>query len=245
MLELTIISIIKRVPSKSGVTEPYICKCDDGRDYFAKGFYAGAQECIRELIAAEIGTRFGLRIPPFGVARTTEFYNSFKFKEIAAESNGLRGMPAFVSQRIDNCIDYVPSRRVSDNDKQLEYSRILFFDWWLQNPDRTKGHTNLLEQTDTEKVHVIDHNMVLNNDVEENLDDFISSHVFGEYADLDTFLPEAHKQKLDEILSSWNEIANLVPDEWVELCSDEHILDRMKNILNRYNTKPERFWKTR
>lgn len=243
MLDLSVTAILRRVPEKSGVTEPYICKCDDGRIYFAKGYSVGAQECIRELVAAEIGTRFGLPIPPFGVASTTDFYNSYN--DLPLDFRGLREMPAFVSQKIENCIDYIAANKPYRREKQAEYSRILFFDWWIQNPDRTKGHPNLLEQPATGQVYVIDHNMVLNNDVDDSLEEYVSEHVFGEYADLYTFLPCTYKLELDEIMSSWNEIASLVPDKWLELCSDDNILDSMKDILNRYSDETASFWKAR
>lgn len=243
MLELEIKSIIKRVPSKSGVTEPYICECNDGRTYFAKGYSAGAIECIRELIAAAIGTRFGLPIPPFGVAKTSGLYTSID--DIPVDFKGLRGMPAFVSQKIDNCVDYIAMNKPFKSEMQLLYSRILFFDWWIQNPDRTKDHSNLLEHTENGQIYVIDHNMVLNNDVHDSLDAFVSSHAFGGYADLYTFLPDTYKDEMDRVLSSWDEIVNMVPDEWVELCSERNIFDNMKNILNRYNVEPASFWKAR
>ena len=240
MLNLILKTIVKRVPETSGVTEPYICECDDQEIYFAKGSSAGPMECVRELVAAEIGTRFGLPIPQFGIAETNEFYTLFK--NLSFELKGLQGMPAFVSRKIDNCIDYIAAKKPFRKDRQLEYSKILFFDWWIQNPDRTKAHPNLLEQVDTGNIYVIDHNMVLDNAVHESLDEYISNHVFGEYADLYTFLPDTYKPNMDQILSSWNEIANRVPDKWLEKCSDEHILDKMKGILNRYNDDST-FWK--
>ncbi|MBQ7178864.1 MAG: hypothetical protein IJS08_15720, partial [Victivallales bacterium] len=178
-------NVIFRVPIECGVLEPYKCRCNDGRYYYVKGQYAGAQECIRELVCAEIGHRFGLPVPEFGIVDTKDISNSNP--EIG---KSLQGMPAFGSLEVKGCTEYLCKENTSKTSKEI-YSKILFFDWWVQNPDRTKGHTNLLKTPDG-RIWVIDHNMALCNGIGENIEAFKNEHALGDFGELFTFQPETY-----------------------------------------------------
>ena len=100
-----------------------------------------------------------------------------------------------------------------------------------------------MKKVDTGEVYVIDHNWVLVEDFKESIEQFVSSHVFGECEDLYTFRPETYQSEMDDIMLSWDEIAGRIPEAWLELCTNADILNSIRRILNRYKTNPEEFWK--
>ena len=62
-MNVRIVEIIGR--STQGITLPFLCRGDDGKQYFVKGNGAGRRALISEWLAGHIGQRLGLSIPPF------------------------------------------------------------------------------------------------------------------------------------------------------------------------------------
>ena len=62
-MTVRIIEVIGR--SVQGITRPFICRGDDGLQYFVKGNGAGRRALIAEWMAGQVGVRLGLPIPTF------------------------------------------------------------------------------------------------------------------------------------------------------------------------------------
>jgi HipA-like kinase len=66
---IRIVEIITR--SEQGITRPFLCRGDNGLQYFVKGHGAGRRALIAEWIAGNIGKRLGLPIPERSGGGTT------------------------------------------------------------------------------------------------------------------------------------------------------------------------------
>lgn len=91
---------------------------------------AGSSALISELIAAEIGTRMGLSIPPFAVVTGIEIDIPM------LDHHGHILPPAFFSKHIEG----VPSDGTDEFIKRMEHhgdlARLIVFDTWIRNCDR-------------------------------------------------------------------------------------------------------------
>ncbi len=64
-MTLLITEIIYR--SEQGITQPYICRADDGEIYFVKGRGAGRRSQICEWISGHLAQQFALPIADFAL----------------------------------------------------------------------------------------------------------------------------------------------------------------------------------
>lgn len=91
---------------------------------------------------------------------------------------------------------------------------ILLFDLWVHNEDRTLsefgGNSNLLWQN--KKLHVIDHNLIFDDDFNQN--DFWKLHVFRQANDFDLVERSNYQNKMQQVLKTWLSILDLIPQEW-------------------------------
>lgn len=124
---------------------------------------------------------------------------------------------------------------------------VWLFDWWVQNPDRTRGNTNLLWDTANQSLVIIDHNMAF--DAELNPETFLESHVFaGQRAAIagDLFLQQEYTARLQAALPAAKQAIEAAPGEWLWENPELDVptaFDREAalNILSRCNT--EELWK--
>lgn len=80
--------------AKQGVTEPYICRCSDGNEYFVKGKDAGRSSQIYEWVAGSLGKALGLPIPHFDIVHVDEAFLQ------VPEFSGIGAGPAFASRKM-------------------------------------------------------------------------------------------------------------------------------------------------
>ena len=156
--------------SEQGVSKPFICTASDGQWYFVKGMNTDRQSLINEWLCAHLAREFGLPIPTFHLLYLTgEHYEHVKpaHKEI-----GMGYM--FGSQRRDG-VDWLEKHHVSRIGASLKKD-ILVFDRWVQNTDRTDGNPNLIFDTLSSELSVIDHNLAF--DGQFNDKSFLQHHVF-------------------------------------------------------------------
>ena len=64
-MPIEIIEVIRR--STQGVTEPFICRGDNGKIYFVKGKGAGRRSLVAEWIAGHLAIALGIPIAPFSL----------------------------------------------------------------------------------------------------------------------------------------------------------------------------------
>jgi hypothetical protein len=170
----TVAEVIRRVDQ--GMTRPYLCRADDGCEYFVKHGALPPSQRVAEWLASTVAKPLGLPIAPFSLIRIPEELN-------CAGAPWLRELGAgvgFGSQK-----QLAREFAVGDIDRvePMLAAKIAAFDWWVRNSDRNLsnlgGNVNLLWQTgvDPAGLVVIDHNMAF--DAKFSADEFLESHVFA------------------------------------------------------------------
>lgn len=225
-----IVDIIDRM--QQGQCEAVLCMADDDQRYVVKSENAGRLALVREWVASSIGRDMGLPIPPFEMASVD---SSLARYMVHPEAKALARCPAFASQFVEQAIQ-LPPTAVNDVDSALR-ARVLLFDWWVMNGDRTDGNPNLLWLAHKKSLHVIDHNLAF--DLTEDAADFWEHHIFRHdrnlwNADFQRETKPIMRRILDMLPKAW---ANL-PEEWTDRC----ILtpEQVETILRRYENQD--FW---
>ena len=236
-MRITLTEIIGR--SSEGVTRPFFCKCDDGYLYYVKGNYAGRRTLISEWIAGRIGQSLGLRLPEI---RIVEIPPSFLRYSARDDINDLGAMPAFCSRYIDNprAFNYSDIDKVSQEIR----SKVLLFDWWIANRDRTlskhSGNPNLIVSSNDDTLWIIDHNQSF---YEDSLATFWETHVFADQSCQwsSAFINEM-KNKMQLIYQNIEQFWSEIPDEWIEMDADLS-LKQINRVLLRMNAHGSDFWR--
>ncbi|MCK5133779.1 MAG: hypothetical protein KAR40_16720 [Candidatus Sabulitectum sp.] len=197
--------------AKSGMTDPYICTCEDNAQYVVKGNGAGRDGRIKELVCAALGKQFGLAIPLFRIAYVDS--QLLKFNEKRTEVTSCIGEGLCFASRMVKHPSIVRKEEIENINIETR-CRILLFDWWIKNMDRSDTNTNLLWTTDG-SIKVIDHNLAFDKDFEE--EEFFTRHLFRK----DRAMPEVglnFPQKMSElaenVLSQFEAVWDQIPEEW-------------------------------
>lgn len=225
--------------SAQGVTRPFLCRGDDGQFYYVKGNYAGRKALCAEWVAGRLGQRLGLPIPPFVQVLISEEMVRYSARDDIAE---LGAGLAFGSARINNTDELrLPLSDIID--RRLR-AKILLFDWWTCNADRTLtadgGNPNLLWFARDRKVIVIDHNLAFE---PMEMGGFWRDHIFREDAAVwdqafqDEMTPLL-RCALTDLPQFWQEL----PHEWTEMAVGL-TLEGLKTLLSRFESDPRSFWK--
>lgn len=237
-MTIKIREIISR--SDQGITRPFLCRGDDGHLYYVKGACAGRKALISEWLAGHIGKRLGLPIPDFTLAVIPRSLVEGSARDDILELGSGIG---FASRRVENA-DELAYLYVSQIDQQLR-AKILLFDWWTANGDRTLsehgGNPNLLWVHRDHKAHVIDHNLAFE---ETALQEFWSQHIFASQRGLWT---EQFRQETTPVMKAafggLDEWWKQIPKDWTEVESGI-TLPRIKKLLWRFQDDPTIFWGT-
>lgn len=236
---IQIIEITKQ--ANQGFSEPYLCRGENGLNYYVKGRQSGLTSRINEWICAHLGRAFGLPIPEFELAEITPDLLSVTSTNLQSIGLGL----GFASQEVPlTCWLEVAIRSKVDDDLQR---KILVFDWWIRNKDRSTSNTNLLWNSAQQKVTVIDHNLAF--DPEFNADEFKSSHIFGHYWDTissDLVTRSFYQQQLEAALPAFDQAIASIPNEWNWIDLEQTIpatldINQLRNQLLRCTT--DDFWR--
>lgn len=143
---------LKRL-TKRGAMQPLLCRADDGEHYVFKPFSTGsAWPLTLEWVCARLGRDLGLPIP--------NYRQVFVANELAAEWNEfnerqIEGGIGFGSRLVPSALEF--DATLSPAIPEALRLRVLAFDWWIRNPDRSAKNPNLLWSADTRALHVIDH----------------------------------------------------------------------------------------
>jgi hypothetical protein len=87
--------VIEEVMGRStqGMTEPFICRGDDGETYYVKGHGAGRRSLIAEWVAGHLATAFGLPVAEYALAEVPEQLVAAKVRADIGELGGLYDVP--------------------------------------------------------------------------------------------------------------------------------------------------------
>ena len=214
-MTIQIVEILGR--SIQGITNPFYCRCEDGRAYFVKGVGAGKQSLISEYVAGRLARAFGLPVPDFEIVVVPTALIEWSARGDAHELGaglafGSRELP-HVQEFSFSHISHVPEQTRKD---------VALFDWWVHNADRTLtakgGNPNLLWDQEHARLAVIDHNQAFDADFDPQR--FAELHVFHEsfLAVLDDLVGrEACRDRLAAAFAEFDLACNNVPPEWWEV----------------------------
>ncbi|MDZ8120264.1 HipA family kinase [Pontiella agarivorans] len=232
-----VVEIIARCAEGTCVSRPFRVRADDGSLYWIKGMGTGwnRNELCYELLCAKLASEIGLPVAGFEVLDVPEVLLEF------CAVPGIRDLsagPAFGSRYVEHVSSLLPVE-VSSVPQDLRW-KILLFDWWVQNEDRTLGekggNVNLLWNPVDQQLTVIDHNNAFDSEFDEVA--FFEHHVFREERSRipASFLLE-QKQRFANMAGRFGDLIKDFPDEWVE--QDERpgdfIPETANAILNRFD----------
>ena len=203
---IEIIEIIRR--ATHGITRPFLCKASNGKIYYVKGKNVGDFGLIKELIGAKLAVALNLPIPKFKIL----YVDSDVIEISDGEASDLGNGYVFGSEEIPSATElkYKTIKKIAPSLQK----DILLFDLWCRNEDRTLsefgGNPNLLWQN--KNLYVIDHNLIFDNDFNQN--DFWECHVFRQADDFDLIDRQNYQNKMQRALQTWESILDLIPQEW-------------------------------
>ncbi|HDR8924542.1 TPA: hypothetical protein QDB26_001001 [Burkholderia vietnamiensis] len=212
-----IMEILER--STQGITEPFLCRGDDGVLYYAKGRAAGRKSLVAEWLASSLAKEFGLPVAPFAVGEVDEAIIQYGAPELGDLGAGY----VFLSRRIESVMELVwlniqevPAGVRSD---------VLVFDYWVRNQDRILtelgGNPNLLWDPARKEIVVIDFNQAFDADFDCNT--FFSSHAFAgswDHVFGDLVERQHYEDRLRTALGQFESICDRMPDSWWWLDDD-------------------------
>ncbi|WP_375320654.1 HipA family kinase [Aliivibrio logei] len=223
---------------KQGQTGPYLCVGDDRLQYIVKGPNTTYKGLIHEWVCGKLGKLLGITIPDFDIAYVDGSLVEFSSYELTEGD-------WFASKYEENIQD-VPFQRLRELDS--EKLKLLFvFDYWIKNADRnltaSGGNPNLFICSDLFSFIVLDHNLAFDEEHDLLFNDLKGLHVgatawFAEQMSL--FDREYYEKCLEVAFNELDSILESVPQEWVDNCGDDSILDDIRVILSRF--KEAEFW---
>lgn len=162
--------------SEQGRTKPFICRTFDGSLYFVKGRPCDARCMILEWVAGHLALDLGLPIPKID---TVEIPLVLASNSRLPEAGQLGWALAFGSKQVEFA-DELDRFHTEQVNLGLA-ARILVFDWWVANHDRSfeEENPNAL-WTEPTTLHIIDHNNTFRKEaVDSSWEKFCESHIFG------------------------------------------------------------------
>lgn len=209
---IDIVAIHGRTAEGTGVSRPFRCEGEDGRDYFVKLKNAGYECMVKEWVAGRLALEMGLpaasvqqvRIPGELIKGGKDYENDL--------GQGL----AFGSLKVEAADRLALEFIRGDADGHL--SRILLFDWWVRNADRTLttfgGNPNLLWELMPGRVVMIDHDNAFDDHLNEG--NFWALHALRDH--LSAWDPKSRPEMVTWLaggLAKLDEIWAEVPEEWL------------------------------
>ncbi len=245
-MRIAISEIITR--SEQGVTKPFICLSDDGRKWFVKGLAGVGAEALRaEWICGRLAKILHLPIPDFAIAEVDEtLVASSAVKDVFE----LGRKYAFASKAVEGAQE-ISFTQAMTLPMELR-ARMLLFDWWVRNEDRTlgaiSGNPNIISTGCSPiTAHIIDHHNAF--DVTFSEENFWKTHIFSDAKVLWTLAWIRRESK--RLLTAAKELSDawdLMPEAWNpegDSTSSTSALEQTKiaGILSRPKDAPADFWK--
>lgn len=239
---IEIVEIIKRTEVGDGVTQPFICRGDDGNTYYVKGRGIGINSLLYEWIAGQLAVKMGLPIAPFELVNVPQDLIEYGLIDGLHE---LKDGIAFGSLRQEG--QWLNYADIDEIDVVLKQD-LLVFDCWVKNEDRTLselgGNPNLLWNAQNKALVVIDHNNAF--DAEFDKRSFTRCHIFadqwGSVVD-DLVAPLQYQDKFNQIMVDWVEIVDGIPEEWLDEYQPDPSDFDLNNIISMLKEPHNReFW---
>ena len=220
--------------AENGVSSPFICRCSDGEIYYVKSRETiGYDALCSEMIAACIAYDWGLPIPICRFIRVDPLFLTFSGRSDVAD---LKTSPVWGVQEVPQVTIYTENQRKFLDDDLCQ--KIILFDWFIKNEDRTSGNPNLLWDFTARKLTVIDHNNAF--DIMFDVKEFCREHVFRE--DKEKIRKKRFEKLIKESILHLNDYFSLLPDEW----RDEDFIGEYRKRVTEYLQiplkNPELFW---
>lgn len=216
---LRLVNVTRYVmPLREGGSLPALAEADDGFNYVLKFKGAGQREkaLIAELLGGELARRLGFKVPELVFANLDEAFGRSEgdeeIQDLLKSSQGLNLALHFLSK----AMTFDPG--ASQVDEYLA-SRIVWFDAWITNVDRTFRNTNLLIWN--RELWLIDHGAAF---LFHHSWDNWEKHALSPFAVIKdhVLLPKATQlEKVNEEMralitpSLITDVVDILPDEWI------------------------------
>jgi len=234
---LNIVEIISE--AEQGRTRPFLCRADDGHQYFVKrSGNAGQKALIAEWIAANLARHLDLPVPPFDIA---EVSTGLLAMRPADERRDWGTDPVFASRLVENVVELrftdIPKVPVS------RQAQVLLFDAWIGNGDRILGahggNPNMLWSDHQQALTIIDHNLAF----EDSPADVRKDHTFTAAAtEWDLVFTSLWPQRLASAAAQVEAIWNQLPEVWVEGCAGLISLEQVQKRLQLFTDISDPVW---
>lgn len=241
-MSIEVVEVLGR--AKQGITKPFLCKTDDGALYYVKGKGAGRKSLIAEYVCGSLAKSFGLPIADFEMVYVSEQLIDMANDEAKSDL----GIGVAFASKVTPHLQEISKSQVDKVALNLRRD-LLIFDWWILNADRTLsdygGNPNLLWDSDTKQLQVIDHNQAF--DTEFNGLDFCHTHIFGGHLpDVfdDMFARQAYVDRLAILFGGLDAVCDNIPHSWWWV---DHGVpadlnpDSIKQVLSRFSE--DNFWR--
>ncbi|CAA0100462.1 Uncharacterised protein [BD1-7 clade bacterium] len=223
-----------------GVTQPFICTGINNSTYFVKGRNTARECLIYEWICAHLASALGLPIAPYGLVEVDPEFHRYLPTQFQIIGPGI----CWGSKKVEGVSWLELSTRPEIN---IEIRRdILMFDHWIKNNDRTDYNPNLIWNSVTKNLSIIDHNNAFDNKL--NDDYFFSTHVFREEwpsIALDLERKARYSERFSKALLVLDKVLDLMPKSWLYSDLEETNLigfdpNNIRAILSEYES--DCFW---
>ena len=240
MPEIRTVNVMRYItPLREGGSLPAIADADDGFMYVIKfrGAGQGVKTLIAELIAGEMARTLGLKIPEIVFANLDEAFGRTEpdeeIQDLLKASTGLNLGLHYLSGAIT--FDPVCTKI----DEELA-SKIVWFDAFVTNVDRTVRNTNMLLWN--KELWLIDHGASLYfhhtwYDFEQQAQrpfQQIKEHVLLKQASMIDKADKTFKQILTE--EKIRSIVSLIPDEWLNAENTNQTAEEKKSVYAKFLT---------
>lgn len=219
---------------EQGKSHVYRCRGEDDRIYYVKGLCCGRESQVAEWVCANLARALGLPFPEFHIVGIPEELYELLPRQQKEVGTG----PAFATVEVSPArwFDNPTANRIDP----VLASKVLLFDYWIQNHDRYIQNTNLLFKTDDQSLVLIDHNLAF--DPEFDTREFFDQHIFRAYhAHWTEDLANQAKfmGMLDNARTLLDQVLMQIPPAWkwsnIEMDIPATLdTDRISTILNRH-----------
>ena len=226
--------------SEQGKSKPYLCRGEDERLYYVKGQNATSSSRCREWIVGHLARAFGLPVPPFCLVNVSPEL----LAETSTEWQNIGAGVAFASAKQDG-YQWFELGFVDSVERQLRRDLVMF-DWWVRNQDREENNTNLLWESVSKSLLVIDFDTSFDESFFPTF--FLNYHVFSrDWEDVsgDCLLRADYQQRFSTALAVLNEACDNLPLGWMNgsTSSDGELsLDVVRTVLGRCKTQ-DQLWR--
>lgn len=194
---------------RQGYSKPFLCTAENGDEYIVKGEMSGRKSQISEWICGNLAKKLGLPIAEFSLVEIPIVL----WEELPLSLKRIGPGIAFGSKKVE-VANWLEESAVDIIPRELQ-QKIIAFDLWIKNMDRTRINPNLLYQAEEEGLVVIDHNNAFDNTFDHQ--DFLDTHIFNEafseiYSDIVN--RNQFEKDFNDALAHLPDICNNLPSSW-------------------------------